>query len=91
MALGHSPPPGCELRIGDGVRLLGIAQGGLQVAMAKPLADGGEAPASVDEFRRVRMAQLVQGGINAGGGTVPDPVLVDRLIGVEEYLSRDWR
>jgi hypothetical protein len=29
ISLGHSAPPGSELRIGDGVRLLGIAQGGL--------------------------------------------------------------
>jgi hypothetical protein len=40
--------------------------------MAEPLADGGEAHASVDELRRVGMAQLVQGGVDAGGGTVPD-------------------
>ena len=48
--------------------------------MAQPLADGGEADPSVDELRRVGVAQLVQGGVDARGGTVPDPVLVDRLI-----------
>ncbi len=48
--------------------------------MAEPLADGGEAHASVDELRRVGVAQLVQGGVDAGGSRVPDPVLVDRLI-----------
>ena len=74
--MGRSPPPGSELCIGDSVRLLGIAQGGLQVAMAEPLADGGEAHASVDEIRGVGVAQLVQGGVDTGGSTVPDPVLV---------------
>src|SRR6266852_7690583 len=53
---------------------------GMQVAMAEPLADGGEAHASVDELRRVGVAQLVQGGVDAGGSRLPDPVLVDRLI-----------
>jgi hypothetical protein len=48
--------------------------------MAEPLTDGGEAYASVDELRRVGMAKLVQGGVDASGGTVPDPVLVGRLI-----------
>ena len=48
--------------------------------MAEPLADGGEAHASVDKLRCVGMTQLVQGGVDAGGGTVLDPVLVDRLI-----------
>jgi hypothetical protein len=61
--LGRSPPPGSELRIGDSVRLLRIAQGGLQVAMAEPLADGGEAHTSVDDLRCVGMAQLVLGGV----------------------------
>ena len=80
MSLGHSAPPGSKFRIGHGVRLLRVAQRGLQVAMAKPLADGGEADASVDELRRVGMAQLVQGGVGAAGSTVPDPMLVRRLI-----------
>src|SRR6266567_3903023 len=80
MSLGHSAPPGSKLRIGDGVRLLRVAQGGLQIAMAEPLADRGEAHASVDEVRRVGMAQLVEGGVDASGSTVPDPVLVGRLI-----------
>src|SRR6266567_2434159 len=80
MSLGHSAPPGSKLRIGDGVRLLRVAQRGLQVAMAQPLADGGEADASVDELRRVRMAQLVQSGVDASLSTVCNPVLVGRLI-----------
>src|SRR6266567_1366672 len=80
MSLGHSAPPGSKFRIGDGIRLLRVAQRGLQVAMAQPLADGGEADASVDELRRVGMAQLVQSSVDASGSTVPDPVLVDRLI-----------
>ena len=66
----RTPPPGSKLCIGDSVRLLGIAQGGLQVAMAEPLADGGEAHASVDELRRVGVAQLMQGGVDAGGSRV---------------------
>src|SRR2546427_10364122 len=78
--LGNSPPPGSELRIGDGVRLIGVTQGSLQIAMAEPLADGGKANASVDELRRMGMAQLMEGGVDASGGTVPDPVLVGRLI-----------
>ena len=48
--------------------------------MAQPLADGGEADASVDELRRVGMAQLVQSGVDASGSTVRNPVLVGRLI-----------
>jgi len=55
VSLGRSPPPGSELRVGDGIRLLCVAQGALQVAMAKPLADGGEADASVDELRRAQV------------------------------------
>ncbi len=70
MSLGCSPTPGSELGIGDGIRLLCVAQGGLQVAIAKSLANGGEADASVDELRRVGMAHLVQGGVDAGGSTV---------------------
>ncbi len=80
MPLGHSAPPGSKFRIGDGVRLLRVARRGLQVAMAQPLADGGEADASVDELRRVGMAQLVQSGVDASGSTVRNPVLVGRLI-----------
>jgi hypothetical protein len=56
MALVSSPPPSSELRVGDGIRLLRVAQGGVGT-MAKPLADGGEAYASVDELRRVGMAK----------------------------------
>ena len=48
--------------------------------MAEPLAGGGEAHASVDELRRAGMAQLVEGGVDASGSTLPDPVLVSRLI-----------
>ena len=80
MSLGYSAPPGSKFRIGDGVRLLRVAQRGLQVAMAQPLADGGEADASVDELRRVGMAQLVQSGVDASGGAVRNPVLIGRLI-----------
>src|SRR5439155_14581015 len=72
MSLGHPAPPGSKFRIGDGIRLLRAAQRGLQVSMAQPLADAGEADASVDELRRVGMAQLVQGGVDTGGSTVPD-------------------
>ena len=48
--------------------------------MAQPLTDGGEADASVDEFRRVGMTQLVQSGVDAGGDAVPGPVLLSRLV-----------
>ena len=68
MPLGRSPPPSSELRIGDRVRLLRVAQGVLQIAMAEPFADLGEAHASVDELCRVGMAQLVEGGVAATDG-----------------------
>jgi hypothetical protein len=44
--------------------------------MAEPLADGGVAHARVDELRRVGVAQLMQGGVDAGGSRVPDPTIL---------------
>ncbi len=85
MALCH-PPPGSELRVGDGVRLLRIAQGGLQVKLAEPLADGGAAHAGVDELRGVGVAQLVHAGVDAGGRAVV--IQLVSLAGADFYYGR---
>jgi hypothetical protein len=78
--LRSSPSPDSKLLIGDGVRLLRVTQGGLQIAMEEPLAYGGEAHAAVDKLGGVGVPQLVQGDVDAGDGTVASPVLLCGLV-----------
>ncbi len=54
------PSPRPDLGISRSIRLLGIAQGRLQVLMSQPLANGRQTDTTVDEFSRVRMAELVE-------------------------------
>jgi hypothetical protein len=60
--------PSPQLGGGDGVGLFGVPKGGLQVAVPKPLADGGQADPAVDELGGVEVAELVQGRRDAAGG-----------------------
>src|SRR5215469_2991397 len=47
---GMLPPPGTYLSISRSIRLLGIAQGRLQILMPQPFPNGRQADPSIDEL-----------------------------------------
>src|SRR6266487_5380955 len=57
---GMLPSPRPDLCISRSIRLLGIAQGRLQVLMSQPLPNSRQTHTAVDQFSLLRMAQLVE-------------------------------
>src|SRR5438876_7700391 len=73
---GVRSSPGPKFGVGCGVRLFGVAQGGLDVLVSEAFADGGQADAAVDKFGGVGVPELVQGRDHAGGGGIAGPVFL---------------
>ncbi len=78
MTSASSPLP--DLGIGGGVSLFGVAEGGLDAAMAETFSDGGQADAVVDEVCGVGVAELVDCAGDAGGIAVPGPSRLGGLV-----------
>ena len=74
------PPTLSHLGIRHRVALLGIAERGLDVFVAKALADGRQAHPVLNQGGRVAVAELVQGAVNADLGAVGCPSRLDGLV-----------
>src|SRR6266566_9439142 len=77
---GMLPSPRPDLCISRSIRLLGIAQGRLQVLMSQPLANGRQTHSTIDEFSRVRMPKLVERAGNPCLRAVMVPAFLHRLV-----------
>jgi hypothetical protein len=53
-------PPRLYLSICSSIGLFCIAQGGLQILMPQPLANGRQAHPTIDKFSGMRMPQLME-------------------------------
>ena len=60
-----SPPPDPQFSIRSLIADFGVSQGGLKMLMTQPIADGCQTDATVDQFGRVTVSQLMKGA--------PDP------------------
>jgi hypothetical protein len=75
-----SSPSRTQLRVGRSITLLGITQSGLDVLVAKTLADRRQAHPVLDECGRVTVAKLVQRALDTSFGAVGRSARLDRLV-----------
>ena len=74
------PSPGPYFCISRSIRLLGIAQGRLQVLMPQSFANGRQTDPAIDQFSGMRMPKLVERAGDPCLRAVVVPALLHRLV-----------